>query len=369
MSRRSTWVRHPFFSLSFVAGSCALWLFLATASAAMPQTEEEIANYRAGDRQEVLEAGAKKEGAVQIYGTGAQIQPLVDAFAKKYPFVKITFFRGDGPAVTRRFFEEYKTARYTVDVLDVGSTSLVTIRDLNLSFLQPFQSPEMASMRQEAIEMGATGPLWANNYESYLNLGYNTKALSEGEVPRTYDDLLDPKWRGRMAMAGSSGLVNWIGAALAEKGEPYIRKLGAQDIKIFNVAGRAMSNLVVSGEVPLSPAIYDSHMIASQGEGASVSWRPLGGTYATTGGVALALNAPHPHAAMLYIDFMISKVGQEMYKTIGYASARTDVESTKQRPSKVYYLAQQPNYAEDYEKWSDLGRQVFGKGETPAPSK
>src|SRR5690242_4892048 len=82
-------------------------------SAATPQTVEEIANDTAADRQAVLEAGARKEGTVQIYGTGAQIQPIVDAFTEKYPFLKVTFFRGDGPQVTRRFFEEYKAARYT----------------------------------------------------------------------------------------------------------------------------------------------------------------------------------------------------------------------------------------------------------------
>ena len=347
-------------ALVATALASAFALTMASADAA-PQTVAEIALYTGADRQVVLEAGAMKEGALQIYSTGTQNQPIVDAFAKKYPYVKVNFFRADGSSLARRWIEEYKAGRFLADVFDGGSTSLPPMRDAGV--LQAYKSPEMAAMREEGIVGGPQGPLWANNYESYLSLGYNTKLISEAEVPKTYDDLLDPKWQGKMAIAGSNTLGNWIGAAVLDKGEDYVRKLGAQKVKIFNVSGRAVANLVVSGEVPLSPASFDSHIANSKSEGASVAWRALGGVYSTTGAVALALKAPHPSAAMLYIDFMLSKTGQEMFKQIGYASARNDIES-KEKPSKVYYLAQRPNYPEESEKWSLLGRQVFGRGET-----
>jgi iron(III) transport system substrate-binding protein len=338
----------------------------SAAQAAAPQSVDEIANYTGADRQALLEAGAKKEAALQVYSTGTQNQPLLDAFVAKYPYIKMNFFRSDGSSIARRWIEEYKAGKFIADVFDGGSTALPIMNDEKV--ITPFKSPEMAAFRPEGIQQSPKGPLWANSYESYLSLGYNTKLISEAEVPKTYDDLLNPKWMGKMAIAGSNTLGNWVGAAVLDKGEDYVKKLGAQKVKIFNASGRAVANLVVSGEVPMSPASFDSHMANSADEGASVAWRALGGVYSTTGAVALALKPPHPHASMLYIDFMISKVGQEMYKKIGYGSARNDIEA-KQKPQKIYYLAQRPNYAEEYEKWNLLGRQVFGRGENAPGAK
>ena len=355
-SRLSIWRRLGEFGLTGTFLLCGAGSLLAA-----PQSVSEIATYAGADRQAVLEAGAKKEGVVQVYSTQVQNQPILQAFAKKYPNIKVEFFRDDGSSVTRRWLEEYKAGRYLADVFDGGSTALPTLRDAG--HLQPFTSQEFKSMRQEAIQKDAQGGnRWANDYESYLSLGFNTKAIPEAEAPRTYDDLLNPKWQGKMAMPGSNTLGNWVGAAVLDKGEDYVRKLGPQKIKIFNGSGRAVANLIVSGEVPMSPASFDSHIANSKDQGASVAWRALGGVYATTGAVALAQKAPHPHAAMLYIDFMLSKEIQEIFMKIGYASGRTDLAS-KEKPSKIYYVAQRPNYAEEYEKWQALGRQVFGRGE------
>lgn len=343
-------------------GLAGAFLLLGAGSIlAAPQTVSEIANYAGADRQAVLEAGAKKEGVVQVYSTQVQNQPILKAFASKYPNIKVDFFRDDGSSVARRWLEEYKAGRYLADVFDGGSTALPTLRDAG--HLQAFTSPQFKSMRPEAIQKDAQGgSIWANDYESYLSLGFNTKVIPEAEAPRTYDDLLNPKWQGKMAIPGSNTLGNWVGGAVLDKGEDYVRKLGVQKVKIFNVSGRAVANLVVSGEVPMSPASFDSHIANSKDQGASVAWRALGGVYATTGAVALAQKAPHPHAAMLYIDLMLSKEIQEMFMKIGYASGRTDLES-REKPSKIYYVAQRPNYAQEYEKWQALGREVFGRGE------
>lgn len=335
-------------------------LLTAVAEAAsLPQTIEEIAAYDKADRQAVLEAGARKEGTILVYGAGAQVQPINDAFMAKYPFLRVEFFHGAGPEIPRRVTEEYKVGRHVVDAFDSGGGTIMAIRAAGI--LRPFYSPELAALRPEGAEVTPQGALRATNYESYVSLGYNTRLISETEVPRTYDDLLDPKWLGKMGIAASQ-VSNWIGTALLDQGEGYVRKMSAQKVKIFNVTGRAGANLVVSGEIPLSPAVFDSHMINSERQGARVSWKPIGGVYGTVGCVGLALHPPHPHGALLYIDFIISKAGQEMYKEQGYSSARKDVASAKERPSKVYYLGDRPTYPEDYEKWNLLGKQVFGGG-------
>jgi len=160
---------------------------------------------------------------------------------------------------------------------------------------------------------------------------------------------------------GSSTLGNWIGAMIMDRGEAFVRRFADQKIRVYEVSARAVANLVVSGEVPLSPALFNSHMANSQDQGAPVDWRPLGGVYATTGAMALAAKAPHPHAAMLFIDFILSQEGQGLYQKLGYASSRTDMPVRQAKPTKIYYFGDDPDYQDKYEKWMVIGRQIVGK--------
>jgi iron(III) transport system substrate-binding protein len=316
---------------------------------------EVLANYAGADRQAVLEQGARQEGQLLIYATGTQADPLYQAFARKYPFIRVNSFRADSADVARRIIEEYRARRYLADAIDLSTAALHQMLEAGL--LRPFRSPELASIRREAIEPGGH---WAIDYESYLSLGYNTDLIAEADAPKTLDDLLLPAWQGKMAVPGTTTLANWVGALMLDKGEAFVRRLGAQKIRIFQVSARAVANFVVSGEVALSPALYNSHIANSRAQGAHVAWRALGGVYSTTGAIALARQAPHPHAAMLYVDYVLSREGQLVYQSLGYASSRTDLQNPE-KPAKIHYLADRPTYLRDYESWSSLARQVFGK--------
>jgi iron(III) transport system substrate-binding protein len=318
-------------------------------------TIEAIANYAGADRQAVLEAGARREGELLIYATGTQADPLYQAFGRKYPFIRVNSFRADSSDVARRMLEEYRARRYLADAIDLSTAALHQM--LAAGLLRPFMSPELANIRKELIEPGGH---WALDYESYLSLGYNTDLIADADAPKALDDLLLPAWQGKMAVPGTTTLANWVGALVLDKGEAFVRKLGAQRIRIFQVSARAVANFVVSGEVALSPALYNSHIANSRAHGAHVAWRALGGVYSTTGAIALAREAPHPHAAMLFVDYVLSREGQLVYQSLGYASSRIDVENPE-KPGKIYYLADRPSYLQDYERWSSLGRQVFGK--------
>jgi iron(III) transport system substrate-binding protein len=85
--------------------------------------------------------------------------------------------------------------------------------------------------------------------------------------------------------------------------------------------------------------------------------------------VALAAKAPHPHAAMLYIDFMLSKEAQLMLHDLGYLSARSDMPSGEYPGLQKLYLANRPTYLDDFEKWVKLYEQVFLKGAKATPVK
>ena len=326
-----------------------------TAAATASSTMEEIANYTGSDRNTLLESGARKEGEVLLYTTGTQIEPILEAFRKKYPYLKLNVFRADSSDVARRITEESRAGRDIADTIVLNIGGLAVMRDAGI--LQPFRTPEETAYPDNAREPGRH---WINAYEAYVSLGFNTKLVSPNEAPKTWDDLLDPKWTGKMALSGrSSTFAHWVGNLVLSKGEDFVVKLGKQDFRVYEMSGRALSNLVVSGEVPLSPEVYDSHMANSSRQGASVSWRALGSVYAGAGAAAVSKKAPHPHAAMLVLDFFLSKEGQAMRMEIGVASARTDL-STGARPSQILYLEDRPNYQKEYDAWMALGEKTFG---------
>jgi iron(III) transport system substrate-binding protein len=336
-------------------------MVLSPLAEAAPQSVAEIAMYTGPDRQALFEAGAKKEGTVLAYGSLTQAEPIFDAFVQKYPFLKIQVFRGDSAKTVNRLVEEYTAGRYLAD--SVGSSTAGLYPLIDAKILQAYVSPEHAMFKKEAFGPGGH---WTIDLESYVSLGYNTKIISDSEAPNDLNDLLDPKWQGKMAFPGTTTLANWVGATLHAKGETYLRKLAQQKIRVYEIAGRALANLVVSGEVPLSPAIFSTHMITSKSEGAAVAWRPLGEVYANVSGIALATKAPHPYATMLYIDFVLSRDGgQRIRNQQGYASARLDIEDPG-KPSHPLYLTEQPTYAQEYEKWALLAQQIFGRGTAPA---
>jgi iron(III) transport system substrate-binding protein len=161
-----------------------------------------------------------------------------------------------------------------------------------------------------------------------------------------------------MALSGSSTTpISWTGAMLLVHGADFVRKLGAQNIRVYNITGRALANLMVSGEVALSPTIYNSHVVESSKKGAPLAWFAPGPVPVTDAAVALARKSPHPHAAMLLIDFLLSKEGAQMYEEIGYYTPRRDL-AAGQAVEKIY-LTNRANYLREYDDWQKLYQDVF----------
>jgi iron(III) transport system substrate-binding protein len=321
---------------------------------AQPAGADAIANYSGADRQAVLEAGARREGFVLVYTTGTQIKPLLDRFGQKYPYVKVELARASSADTARKVVEEYRAGYEKVDAFELASHGLIVPRDENI--LQPFRSPELAAYNPDSIEPRRH---WAMVRESYTGIGFNTKLLSSEKAPKTYEALLDPQWKGRMAISGlSTTAVNWVGTMIVVHGIDYVRKLGQQNIRIYNLTGRALANLMTAGEVVLSPTIYNSHVAASADKGAPLAWAAPGPVPVTDTGVAIARKAPHPHAAMLLADFLMSKEGQLLYQELGYDSARRDL-TAPGAPVQKLYLTNRPNYIGDYESWMKVYQDTF----------
>jgi iron(III) transport system substrate-binding protein len=334
----------------------ALAVWPLTAAAQSPNAVDAIANYSSSDRQAMLEAGAKGEHGLLLYTTGTQIEPLIQAFERKYSFLKVTVQRGTQADIARRALQEYRVGYRKLDMFELSSEGLILIRDANI--LQPFNSPETAAFDSAAIEPARH---WVVVRESYTGVGSNTKAIPPDRAPKSYDDLLAPEWRGHMAMSGSiSTASNFVATLVLTRGEDFVRRLGEQNIRVYPVTARALANLMISGEVVLSPTIYNSHVEASAAKGAPLAWVAPGPVPVTDTAVALARGAPSPHAAMLMIDYLMSQEGQRIYGQLGYGSARRDMsQNAKSNPVQKLYLGNRPNYVREFAQWSKLYRDVF----------
>lgn len=313
----------------------------------------EIATYSGSDRAEKLLEGAKKEGELNLYTnpTGDITDAIVDAFQEKYPDVKINVTPADSSDLARRISEEGAAGKNIVDVVETTTGALGELHDSG--FLTDFDSPEESAFREDAVR-----DYYVGVRESYLGLGYNTDMISSDELPKTLDDLLDPKWKGKINLPTSATGVRWIATLELTKGDEFVEKMKAQDVKGQNVSGRALADLIASGEVEMSPTIYNSHVSVSQEKGAPIAWEPIEPVIAVPSALAVAANAPHPNAAMLYVDFALSKEGQEIYKSKGYDSARTDLAGDND--FETIYIDTRDDYGEQFPQWEKTTRELLG---------
>lgn len=292
-------------------------------------TLEEIANYKGPDRQKMLEDGARKEGQVTIYSgmiVNQALRPMTEAFHKKYPFIDVQYWRGATPQIVQKALAESRAHRMVADVLE--STSLAPAL-MAAKIVAPFHSPETSKYPPELVDPNG---YWASSRLSYFGAAYNTNLVKKADVPKTWTDFLDPKWKGKLAWrigGGDTGAQLFITNLRLlwgdDKALDYTKKLAKQDVVGYTQSARQLVNQVMAGEYPITLNIFLHHALISQQKGAPVAPLPIAPVPALNGTVVLAKDAPHPHAAMLLIDFILSKDGQNTLVKADYFSANPDV--------------------------------------------
>jgi iron(III) transport system substrate-binding protein len=280
-------------------------------------------------------------------------------FEKKYPFIKANVWRSDSKSLLKRLTEEHAAGRYLADVVETSPEYVKLL--VQSSLLQDHFSPELSAYDDDAKVKGKNGVLAWTNREIYISLGYNTKLVSAAEAPKSLKDYLDPRWKGKMSIAGTTTGTQWIGAVLDAMGREFLEKLSAQEINVQNMSGAALSGLVASGEVPLSPTIFNSNIFTHKQKNAPVEWRPIDPVIAGVGSSGMIVNAPHPHAALLFLDYLHSKLGQQIAMKGGLSSARTDIGSLEQKFKKIYMESKYtPEELEKkFNEWEGLMRKLF----------
>ena len=338
-----------------------VFVFLAANvfAANAPMTAAQIALYQGVDREKILIEGAKREGQFTLYTSHTWFKTFVKEFEKKYPFVRATEWRNDSKNVIRKVIEEVKAGRVLADVVETTSDGLGVLKREGV--FQEYFSPEARFYPNELKPRGKSGFFYLPNRETYNSLGFNTKSVPAANAPRSLKDLADPRWKSKMAITSTTTGARWLGNVLESQGREFLDKLADQEISVQDMAPAALINLVVSGEIPLSPTIFDANVTLAKQKGAPVEWRPLEPVVTTVGSAALLAKASNPHTALLFIDYLLSKEGQQLIMKGGLWSPREDVGSVEQKFKKNYL--DEKYSSEEMEvklgQWENLLRQLF----------
>ena len=280
-----------------------------------------------------LIAAAQNEGQVTWYTTQITNQfgrPAMEAFQKRYG-IRVNFIRADSVELAARMLNEAQAGRLQADVYDGTATAPAVKRaGLALKWL-----PERA--RQWPAEYRDAEEYWVATNSYVHTPAYNTNLVPRGSEPRTFGDLLDPKWKGKMAWAThatSSGALGFIGVVLAELGEEpgkaYLRKLARQDIIQLGGSARTVVDQAIAGEYPVVLQIFDHQPVISARRGAPIDWIPMSPAMVVLCVAGVTKDAPHPNAGKLLVDFLVSDEGQKLFRDVDYIPVAPDVPPREQ---------------------------------------
>jgi len=298
-----------------------------------PTSISELAVYRGPDRESLLYAGAKTEGKLTWYTSlaGASYKELAKAFSAKYPGIEFEPFGAPGADLVVRLEEEAKAGRNIADTIETTEGSLIFLRDEKI--IRPYDSPYLDKYPGDAKEPANKGLVyWALARESYIGFTYNTKLLPNEAVPKNFAGLLDPRLKGRMGISIGQTSDKIIGAMIKTRGEEFVKSLKGQKMKLYSIGAPALVHTIESGEIIASPAIFQTHTLLAASKGAPVEWIPMDLVPTNVGSAAIAADPPHPHAALLMADFLLSPDGQSVLEKFYYGSAATPQPFEKWRP-------------------------------------
>jgi iron(III) transport system substrate-binding protein len=314
-----------------------------------PQTLSDIATYDGPDREKRLIDGAKKEGELMFYSSipVEDIAALTAAFDKKYG-VKVKVWRADSEGLLQRIVNEAKARRFEVDVMAGSSSALEPLYRERL--LQLVKSPHLDDLIPESI---AKHREWASVYLNTFVQAFNTNLVKKESLPTTYQDLLKPEWKDKLAVEAED--YDWFAQVVLGLGE-------AQGLKLFRdvVATNGLSvrkghtllaNLVAAGEVPLALTAYGFSAEQIKQKGAPLDWFIIPPLIARPTAAGVARNAPHPHAAVLFYDFLIGEA-QPLLASRSFVSPSKKIESPFTKGP--LQLIDSAEMLDQSQKWQDL---------------
>lgn len=313
--------------------------------------------------ESTLEA-AKKEGSVTWYATMnlSDATRIVQVFEKEYPFLKVNLFRAGSQSLLNRMTAEHRAGRSLADVAETNILESYFFQ--KKGYFQPYQSPEAKFFPAEFRDPNG---FWVADYLNFFVIAYNTRMVSEPNAPRGYDDLLNPRWKNLIGLSDDS--VRWYGALVdymgADKGRAFMRRLAAQNPRMLKGSYGLLSELIATGEVATGVVLAATVETLKNDKKAPIEWKNSIDPVATSiVGLHLLSKAPHPNAAKLFIDFLLSVETQKRLAAMNRVPARTDVKprSAKLDPANLKILVISPDMSERFERYSQEFREIFLTG-------
>jgi len=299
----------------------AFAVLLALSTALLAQTPAPLAD------------AARREGTLTLYTSLAptESQPLADAFEKKYG-VKVQLWRGLSAEVVQRTVTEAKGRRYSVDVIETNG-------------------PEMEMIARE--QLLASG--WSPDRLNLFVVGYNTLKVRRTDIPATYEGFTDPKWKGRIALEAtdSEWMATLIKTIPGGKGTELMRGLAALQPSL-RTGHVLLASLVAAGDVPVGLAMYNSNIETLKRKGAPIDFVPVQPVVARPQGIGVAKNAPHPNAARLFSEYVLSPEGQKLFESMGRTPAKVTSESNGFRFTLIDPVTVLDESAKWEKVWNDL---------------
>jgi iron(III) transport system substrate-binding protein len=325
----------------------AVWLQASFAN-------EAVYRYRGADRDARLLDNARKEGSVVLYTSLAPTEsgPLGQAFEKKTG-VKVEIFRTISEKVVQRAVTETRARRFAFDVVETNGPEMeIMARE---KIFSDFFSPHLADLPPGAMPAHRQ---WIPDRVNFFVVAFNTAKVKREEIPKNYAGFADPKWKGRIGIEATD--AEWMATLIKKWGEPagmaYFRKLAEMkpDVRKGHIL---LAELIAAGEVPVGLTVYNSNAESLKRRGAPIDWLPVEPVVGRPQGIGVARNAPHPHAALLFVDFVLSPEGQELLNSMGRVPVSTKVKTDLNR--FAYTMVDPITVLDEQEKWNKLWEGLF----------
>jgi ABC-type Fe3+ transport system substrate-binding protein len=307
-------------------------LFLAAAllvganARAADLTIAEVAALTGPDRQKILEEGARREGEVAWIGSFNEdnAKPILDRFAQIYPFIKVNRVRMDSTKALQRLLAEFRAKSARTDL--ITTSAVVDLK--RAGAVQAFKTPSLDVYPAEDKDPEG---FYAPFIFYYFGLAaYNTDQVSRADAPRSYDDLLDPKWKGQIVTAaGSSGLNFWISFLRMQWGDAkataYLEKLATQKLITRSESARTVFGMTISGEHKIMINPFLNHVGEAQKKRAPIDVAMVDPVAYMASPILLGKLSPHPNAAMLLVDFLLGPEAQTILRDKGYYPSHPEI--------------------------------------------
>ena len=260
-------------------------------------------------RRSFLEEGAKREGEIVFYTSLSltDYPKIMPHFERAYPFIKTNTYRATPSGVFNKADTEARAGRFAVDVIGSAPVEMWQLKQRKLS--APYLSPEQKSLPPGSHD---TDGYWQGFEVTPLVLAFNTKQVNGADAPRSYQDLLNPKWKGKMSLGTEE--YTWFNILLesmgAKKGAEFMQTLAKQDLQMPGSSSVMRVQLMLAGESAIAIAARGRRVTEYKQQGAPIDFRILDPYAGEPNFVALMQRAPHPHSALLFIDWILSEEGQ-----------------------------------------------------------